>query len=191
MDRKTAILDHAERATRGKGYNGFSFEHIARAVGIQKASMYHHFASKPDLVREMFQRYSNGIKMALKAIDADDKPANCRILAYLSENRLLLEEGQSICLSIALGIENECLAVETLDELSAFHKMNVDWLESVFELAQSDGSIPNLVSSRSEAVTCLALVDGAQIMARSKRDVALFDEALMQFRSRLSAGTIT
>src|SRR3954469_24371258 len=39
------------------GYNGFSYADIAEVVGIRKASIHHHFASKVDLVRTLVAQY--------------------------------------------------------------------------------------------------------------------------------------
>jgi len=190
MDTKTEILNHTERAARTKGYNGFSFDHIARNVGIQKASMYHHFSSKSDLIRALFQRYSAMISGALDAIDIEEDRAGNRLLGYIREVRSLLEGGSSICLSIALGIEHESLEAEILDDLNAFHVMNVDWLEETFKLGQYDGSIANVGDPRAEALACLALIDGAQIMARSHKDAVLFDRATAQFCTRISSTAV-
>ena len=43
------ILDVAERLAQTQGYNGFSYADIAAELGITKASLHYHFASKADL----------------------------------------------------------------------------------------------------------------------------------------------
>lgn len=42
-DRKSEILDKAERLFREKGYTAVSLTDLARAAGIRKPSIYHHF----------------------------------------------------------------------------------------------------------------------------------------------------
>ena len=50
------IVDAAQGLIQEVGYNGFSFEHISQAVGMRKASVHHHFASKADLGVAVVQR---------------------------------------------------------------------------------------------------------------------------------------
>lgn len=44
------ILDHAARLLRNGGYHQTTLREIAEAVGIRKASLYYHFASKEEIV---------------------------------------------------------------------------------------------------------------------------------------------
>lgn len=44
------ILDHAARLLRNGGYHRTTLREIAEAVGIRKASLYYHFASKEEIV---------------------------------------------------------------------------------------------------------------------------------------------
>ena len=185
MKTKIAILDAAERAVRIKGYNGFSFDQIAREVGIQKASIYYYFASKAELVTAVFQRFSDMIGAVLQQIDREKPRAGDRLLAYIDASRDLLEGGESVCLSIALNVNQESLQPPVIEGLKKFHHMNVDWLTATFELGQRDGSITNIGDPAVEATASLGIVDGAQIMARAMRDVAIYDNATLFLKSRI------
>ena len=48
-ERKTEILDVAEELLLSRGYCAFSYQDIADRLGIRKASLHHHFATKEDL----------------------------------------------------------------------------------------------------------------------------------------------
>ena len=56
-DRRSAILDVAERRIRAHGYNGFSFREIADEIGIKSASVHYHFPTKADLAAAVAKRY--------------------------------------------------------------------------------------------------------------------------------------
>ena len=47
---REAILEAAARIFRRKGYHAASMQDIARAVNLQKASLYHHVASKQEIL---------------------------------------------------------------------------------------------------------------------------------------------
>ncbi|HTV36640.1 MAG TPA: TetR family transcriptional regulator [Xanthobacteraceae bacterium] len=40
-------MDLAEGHMRNAGYGGFSFRHLAAEIGIESASVHHHFPPKP------------------------------------------------------------------------------------------------------------------------------------------------
>ncbi len=70
-----AVLDAAEALAQTRGYNGFSYADIAARLGVTKASLHYHFASKAELGRALIERYHAGFAAALEAIDqATDEP---------------------------------------------------------------------------------------------------------------------
>ena len=50
---RDAILDSAAQVIRLKGYHGASMADIAEAVQLQKASLYHYFSSKQEILLEL------------------------------------------------------------------------------------------------------------------------------------------
>ena len=178
-------MDATEKAARRRGYNGFSLDDIAGEVGIKKSSIYYHFSSKSALIAAIFKRFSAQIFAFLDRITREEKRAGERLIAYIDVTKSLLEEGQSICLSIALNADRKSLLAEIVDDLALFHQVNIDWLTKAFELGLSDGSINDVGDPVEEANACLALVDGAQLMARAHQNPALYDQATALLRSRI------
>lgn len=179
-------MDVAANAIRSNGYNGFSLDQIARDVGIQKPSLFHHFSSKSELVAAIFRRYSEEIFAFLDQTTRTEPRACDRLIAYILESRKLLEEGESICMSIALNIDQENLHAEIIQDLALFHDINIKWLTDTFELGLKDGSVLPGGTPAEKASAFLALVDGAQLIARSHRDVSKYDEATSLIRSRIA-----
>lgn len=69
-DRKTELLEVAERLFREKGYQGVSLGQFARAAGIRKPSLYHHFpGGKEELFvavqTRMFERMGTELKQTI------------------------------------------------------------------------------------------------------------------------------
>tara|TARA_R110001606_G_scaffold148254_2_gene288329 strand:+ start:2767 stop:3354 length:588 start_codon:yes stop_codon:yes gene_type:complete len=186
MSTKMAIMDTAAQAVRKKGYNGVSLDQIARDVGIKKSSIYYHFSSKSELVAAIFRRFSEEIFAFLDRTNRTEGCAGDRLMAYIVETNELIEEGDSICLSIALNIDGESLDAEIVDDLARFHRVNIEWLTDIFELGARDGSIADVGNPAAEANACLALVDGAQLMARAHQDPTLYELATFLLRARIS-----
>lgn len=72
--RKDAILDQATRLFAERGYEGTSMADLAERVGLRKASLFHHFASKEQLRRAVLERLVQRIT-ALVGAEAESKPA--------------------------------------------------------------------------------------------------------------------
>ncbi len=53
MTRRDEVTRVAARLFAERGYDGTSLADVAEAVGIQKASLYHHIATKEDLLWEV------------------------------------------------------------------------------------------------------------------------------------------
>jgi AcrR family transcriptional regulator len=64
----TQILDTAARLMRGKGYEATTIRAIAQEVGIKAGSIYHHFPSKDEIVRQVVVKGVRGVSGAV--IDA-------------------------------------------------------------------------------------------------------------------------
>ncbi|MEW6567758.1 MAG: TetR/AcrR family transcriptional regulator [Chloroflexota bacterium] len=69
------IVQAAAQIFRRKGYHAASMQDIANAVGLQKASLYHHFASKQDILLEILDQALDLLIRDMQAIvDADRSP---------------------------------------------------------------------------------------------------------------------
>lgn len=66
--RKDAILDEATRLFAERGYEGTSMADLAERVGLRKASLFHHFASKEQLRQAVLERLVQRITSKLASL---------------------------------------------------------------------------------------------------------------------------
>lgn len=185
MDTKTLLLDHGENFARRRGVDAFSFADLSSSLGIKKASVHYHFPTKADLVAQILDRYVEQVSARLQQISQSGDTAAMQLDAYVGIYRAALEDGQSLCLCVAYASAPESVSQPVRDRLNAFHSASGAWLESVFERAQKDGSIRVVGTPKAEAAATLALVEGAQLVARAANDVARFDAATQSLIIRL------
>jgi TetR/AcrR family transcriptional regulator, transcriptional repressor for nem operon len=76
------ILDLAETLIQTRGYSAFSYQDIADSLGIRKASIHYHFASKAELGVAVVDRYIERFGAGLVAIAADDKQSSMAMLDF-------------------------------------------------------------------------------------------------------------
>jgi AcrR family transcriptional regulator len=87
------ILDAAAQAFRQKGFHGASMQDVASAVNLQKASLYHHVASKQELLLALLERALGMLTEHISGIASQELPADQKLrqmmrayLAALAEN---------------------------------------------------------------------------------------------------------
>src|SRR5215475_4719408 len=79
------ILDLAETLIQTRGYSAFSYQDIADSLGIRKASIHYHFASKTDLGIAVVDRYLARFGAALAAVAEDQSQSSMAMLDFYIE----------------------------------------------------------------------------------------------------------
>ncbi|MGH9179849.1 MAG: TetR/AcrR family transcriptional regulator [Acidimicrobiales bacterium] len=74
------VLDSALRLFGQRGFGGTSLQAIADDVGMTKASVYHHFRAKADLLEVLAQPFLDRLETLLARPADSSGPARCRIL---------------------------------------------------------------------------------------------------------------
>lgn len=172
------ILLAATRAAQARGYGGLNFRDLAEQVGIRNASMYYHFASKADLGTAVAKRYwvDSAAALSLMLADTPD-PLGC-LHDYPNIFRRSLESDNRLCLASFMGAEYDALPDAIKKEVQTFADVHVAWLSSILSAANGGTSEKN--EPRARAI--YAAVAGAQLMARSRSDIALFDALIESYR---------
>ena len=94
---REAILESAAQVFRQKGFHGASMADIAEAVQLQKASLYHHFSSKQDILLELLDKALELVTEGMLQVMAQDVPAEKKLrLAMRSYLKTLSEQGDLV-----------------------------------------------------------------------------------------------
>jgi TetR/AcrR family transcriptional repressor of nem operon len=179
------ILDVAEELVQSRGYNGFSYADIAGELGVTKASLHYHFASKADLGEALIERYSARFQEALERIASTTSGANSRLEAYASLYMDVLR-GDRMCLCGMLAAEYQTLPERMHGSVIRFFDQNVTWLAGVVAEGQSDGELSLEESPTDAAQAVLSALQGAMLVARPYGDPTRFQTAAAHTLASLS-----
>ena len=114
----------------------------------------------------------------LEAMLADSSdPLRCLHL-YSDTFRRSLETDNRLCLCSFMSAEYDDLPESVKTEVQAFADVNVAWLSKVLSAA----SVVSAEESEGRARAIFAAVAVAQLMARSRSDIALFDSLIENYR---------
>lgn len=178
-DSRERILAAARKVAQARGYGGLNFRDIADDVGIKAASIYHHFPSKADLAAAVAKRYWEDSAAVLDALSAEHSdPIRC-LSRYPETFRWALANENRMCLCSFMAAEYDDLPEPVKKEVRTFADVNVAWLSRVLSAVAAVG--PGESERRAHAI--FAAVAGAQLMARSRADISLYDAIIESYRA--------
>ena len=170
------ILDVAQRLVQVKGWNGFSYADISSALGIRKASVHHHFPTKAALGLRLMARYREAFDRALAEIDRASGDPRRRLRRYVELYDGVLRDDR-MCLCGMFAADRDSLPPPVSAEVRAFFDGNERWLAALLAGGRRDGRLRFAGTPRAAARLLLASLEGAMLVARSRRDRAWFASA--------------
>ncbi|QYA13171.1 TetR/AcrR family transcriptional regulator [Rhizobium sp. AB2/73] len=177
---KEAILASAREIAQSHGYSGLNFRDLAAQVGIKAASIYHHFPSKAGLGAAVARRYWEDTKSELDTLLDDSGDPISALREYPKIFRRSLESDNRLCLCSFMSAEYDDLPQEVTAEVQTFAEINVAWISKA--LVAAGAARPE--NSEAEARAIFAAVAGAQLMARSRSDISMFDALIESYRAK-------
>lgn len=179
-DTRQRIMDAARSTVQALGYNALSFRELAKQVGLKSASIHYHFPAKGDLGAALARRYTDEAAAFFAALLAADEDTDSCMRQYTAVFRAALENDNRMCLCGIMNAEHDALPEQVRREVDRFTEVNVAWLQAL--LARGAGPA-DAAALRQRALALFAAIGGAQLVARGRGDMALFDQSLAAYRS--------
>ncbi len=178
-DTKERIMAAARLTVQDRGYSGLSFRELAKDVGIKSASIHHYFPSKGELGGALADRYTSDFSAYLDGLLADGLDPQACLACYTDVFRDTLRNDNRMCLAGIMAAEHRELPEEVRTEVVKFGAMNEAWIARV--LARVGIADPEEASRRARAI--FAAIEGAQLVARSRDDVSVYEEIVATYRA--------
>jgi TetR/AcrR family transcriptional regulator, transcriptional repressor for nem operon len=164
---KRTIMNLAEALLQDRGFNGFSYAHIATQLGVKNAAIHYHFPTKEDLACAVIQRYRDRFKLWTH---------NARIRDLIPEEKLnwffhiysdFRSDNGKVCLVGSLEAEFNSIPDTLKKEVESLHREMLTWLEATL-IEGREANVFNFNGSpSSKAALILSSVQGALQMARA------------------------
>ena len=164
-DTREEILNTAEDLLQRRGYNAFSYQHIAIQLGIRNAAIHYHFPSKENLGVALVQRYR--LRFSEWTEQNAQKPdAWERLYAYFQTYVDFVERGCKICPGGVLGAEFQAIPEEMQHEARLLMREIFAWIVTTLDLGREQGSIGFAGDAEHKAVVIGAALQGSLQIAR-------------------------
>lgn len=181
------ILDVAETLIQTRGYSAFSYQDVADAVGIRKASIHHHFPTKEALGIAVIDRYAARFGARLATLAADAQVASTTLFARYTEPYLVFaESADRVCLCGALAAEGLALPPSLRARVDRFFEDHVAWLTAIFERGRQRGDLTLPMEPDRLAGLALAALQGALIVTRAIGDQARMAQVVESLMAQIA-----
>jgi len=166
------LLCRLSQVFRQHGYEGASLSRIAKATGLQRASLYHRFPGGKEEMADAVLAYVDELfgNDLLAPLFSDLPPAQ-RVKEMAKRLRGFYERGQASCLldTMSLGGEEDPIKRHVAKSFDA-------WLSALAAVAREAGLTPALARRRAE--DALMRFQGGLVMARATGNIKPFERVL-------------
>ena len=164
---KRTILNMAEDLLQYKGFNGFSYAHIASELGVKNAAIHYHFPTKEDLSIAVIKRYRDRFQLWINNSRVKDLTPEKKLDWFLSiYNDMRVDQGK-VCLVGSMEVEYNTIPEGLQAEVEALHREMLAWLQEMLQEGR-DASIFHFHGDpANKAALILSSLQGALQMARA------------------------
>jgi TetR/AcrR family transcriptional repressor of nem operon len=184
------ILDLAETLIQTRGYSAFSYQDIADALGIRKASIHYHFPSKSDLGVAVVNRYIDRFDAALTQVAGDETQSSMAMLDLYTQPYLEFARAPDrVCLCGALAGEMLALPQELRARVDHFFRSHQAWLTKLLKRGVSRGEFDLPAPAAKVARSIFAGLQGALLVKRATGDMAQINDVIAVIKLQLARRT--
>lgn len=172
IDTKTRALDLARHYLQTLGFNGFSFQTVADALGIKKASLHYYFASKEDLALALLDGYTQEYeKWTAKVADL---PTAKKLELMFQIFTKMAQDKKQICPAGALCSDYNSLSPKAKRRLLDLHNTQKEWLLKTLKEGVKDKTLRADLSPQATADQFMASIQGGIQIARLRGEADSF-----------------
>jgi TetR/AcrR family transcriptional regulator, transcriptional repressor for nem operon len=159
------ILNAAEELLQRRGYNAFSYHHIAVQLGVRNAAIHYHFPSKEDLGVALVKRYQDRFRSWVLTTDELDN-AWAQLQAYFQTYLDFLEADCKCCPGGVLGNEFNAIPEAMREQARTLMGEVYDWMVRTLDRGRIQGVLTYAGKAEDKAVEIGAALQGGLQIAR-------------------------
>jgi len=168
-DTKTQILDVAQDLIQRRGVNGMSFKDISESIGIQRASIHHHFETKEKLLEALMTRYTHEYGNAIEEIVASDSSAKNKLTRYM---KLFLKTAEAdppekACMCGMLAAEIDSIGKDAAKLVVDYSELCVKQVSKILDQGKKDGEFQFNGDPKVMARMIFSFLEGGLIFVRA------------------------
>ena len=164
---KRAIMDLAETFIQEKGFNGFSYAHIAKELDVKNAAIHYHFPTKEELACAVIQRYRDRFQLWINNARVKDLSPQEKLDWFFSIYTNTRADNGKVCLAGSLETEFNSLPAALQAQTEALTRELLTWLQATLQEGREAGVFHFNGDPAHKAALILSSLQGALQMARA------------------------
>jgi len=160
-------MNLAEALLQDKGFNGFSYAHIAAELGVKNAAIHYHFSTKEALGIAVIQRYRERFKLWINNSRVKDLSYEEKLDWFFNIYTDMRADKGKVCLVGSMEAEFNTIPEGLQKEVQALQTELLAWLQNTL----AEGRDAGVFHFNGEPVNKAALIgsslQGALQMARA------------------------
>ena len=163
-ERKQQILATAAEILEHKSFAAFSYQDLAERLGIRKASIHHHFASKDELGIALLRFFqARGDALMAEIVGNARSPGEALKTIFATCEHVLFDGEAKVCPSAAFEVDAKNMSAAVIEVLRESSESFQTQLAELLETARAGGEIAFLGNSKDQAATVMAAMNGARV----------------------------
>lgn len=160
-------MDLAETFIQQKGFNGFSYAHIAKELDVKNAAVHYHFRTKEELACAVIQRYRDRFQLWIRNARIKDLSPQEKLDWFFSIYTDTRADNGKVCLAGSLETEFNSLPASLREQTEALTRELLNWLQATLEEGREAGVFYFGGDPAAKAALILSSLQGALQMARA------------------------
>ena len=164
---KRAIMDLAETFIQDKGFNGFSYAHIAKELDVKNAAIHYHFPTKEELACAVIQRYRDRFQLWINNSRIKDLSSEEKLDWFFSIYTNTRADNGKVCLAGSLETEFNSLPAALQAQTESLTRELLTWLQITLQEGREAEVFHFSGDPANKAALILSSLQGALQMARA------------------------
>lgn len=160
-------MNLAESLLQDKGFNGFSYAHIASELNVKNAAIHYHFPTKEALVCAVVRRYRDRFQLWVNNARVKDLAPEKKLDWFFGIYTSMRADKGKVCLVGSLEAEFNSIPESLQKETKALNTELLTWLQSTLSEGRQAGVFKFNGDASSKAALVLSSLQGALQMARA------------------------
>lgn len=161
------ILNLAEALLQDKGFNGFSYSHIASELNVKNAAIHYHFPTKEALACAVVRRYRDRFHLWINNARIKDLTPQEKLDWFFGIYTSMRADNGKVCLVGSLEAEFNSIPESLQKETRALNVELLNWLQSTLDEGRQAGVFKFNGDAAGKAGLVLSSLQGGLQMARA------------------------
>lgn len=159
-NRKSQIIELALRNIRERGYLSFSYDDLAKELGVTKASIHYHFEKKEDLGLAVCARIKEGLEYSFNKVVEAKMNEEDKLWEFISRRAKQIEKNE-ICPISSLQADFNFLPPSMRESVQQLSKLEMEYMKSFLDGTKNEGKLHVSQDTSALAALLVSSVKGA------------------------------